>query len=968
MASETDRRRPDQLLRTALAVYLVLLVLALFPYTGDPAGDIKRLITSWAACVIGGGWCLSAWLTKPPLRRPPLFFTILLGFLGLNLAASFLSNHPHYGLTETRRYAALIILYLVTSQVVHTTGHLRRLLTALCAAMGVAAAYAFLQKLGIEFFPWANRTSDEYINLPSTFGNPNYAAHTLILCIIMALYLATTGPRLGSDWRAALKKRLPWAGLVLAFALHLYFTRQRAGLIALAGAAVLVCVAWTTRRIVRRPAKAAVLSLLVTAIIGAAGCIAVMGLTKSRTGTVYPLDLSLLVRYKSYVSASKMALSRPLLGYGPGAYKLDYPPFWTPYEQEWFARELKMNAHVHNDPIEIAIDAGAPAAALYLTFLVFGMGYGILLAYSAQSRDERRAGHAFAAFFAAFFIDGCFGFNLRVPVSAALLFVMAGAFEGLAAARSPAALSHGRRLIPLAVAIIALLCAVGETRLFASEFDLQKGKSEAKQRNDAAAIEWFRKGEARAPWGLALRAATGFGQRAPGRLSRRRPPFRTFPRTQSQLHHHPRRPCPCQAGYRRRRRSRRRSAPARARRSRLQCREGPRTVPGIRPGGGGAGTHRVVARHAAHKQREQTDAQKEATKDAWQCAETHFTRAIQFGAKNQAGVYKLLARVRLGLGDEEGAEKALIRAAQAEPADESIWPFFHEFAKRTGRIKPLQETLLGQIRRLSETPGSDENAIAGAYRWLAEVYEAAGDIAAAEDAFLQALRHAPRRPGIWAAYAQFANRSDRLDAFNKEVAASCQALAAEGRQPLTELSAVTLFLERGLDGLPDAASLLTEVLKEDGGSTRARDARWAADYLLTEARHAPTHDRAGNTLFSLGIFYGGIGDMAAADGLFPSALPQLSAPERSAAAQHWAQLLAAQGRTREAVALLSELIERSPQDYAARLALARIQASAGRPQRARKEYEQIIEATGITPELRDAAQRGLDGLSSAASP
>ena len=47
------------------------------------------------------------------------------------------------------------------------------------------------------------------------------------------------------------------------------------------------------------------------------------------------------------------------------------------------------------------VEAGAPAAALYLAFIVLGMGYGIWAAFSTADLERRRLGLALAAVFPA---------------------------------------------------------------------------------------------------------------------------------------------------------------------------------------------------------------------------------------------------------------------------------------------------------------------------------------------------------------------------------------------------------------------------------------------------------------------------------------------------------------------------------------------------------------------------------------
>ncbi|HEO70744.1 MAG TPA: O-antigen ligase family protein, partial [Candidatus Hydrogenedentes bacterium] len=467
---DSDLSRPDPArpFRIAMTVFVVVLVLALFPYTGDPTGDVKDLVISWAAGLLTAGWLVVSWRTGLRFRPPMLFMPFLVLLLALHLAATFVSSYIGPGLQETRRLWALFLLYLLASQIYQTPDQARRLMLALCGGMLVASLYGFSQKAGLDVIPWDDQSGSEYRGLPATFGNPNYAAHALILTLVMAVYLA-------------LNRRYRWCIVfVPVFAAHLYFTHQRAGVLALTGALGLLVTGWLVRRWLARPAKAAALTLVIVAAAGIAGFLGAMVYAKLHTGSAYPLDASLLLRYNSYHSAARMAARRPLLGYGPEAYSIESPRFWTPYEQEWFARELKMNAHVHNDILEVSVSAGLIAGGLYLAFLIFAVGHGLLAGYTERDAERRRMGFMLAALFAAFLFDGCWGFNLYVPVSAAVLFLMAGVFEALCGRErdsvSPERLPATALVWRLAVIALALVAVTADSRVFASEVYLRLGE------------------------------------------------------------------------------------------------------------------------------------------------------------------------------------------------------------------------------------------------------------------------------------------------------------------------------------------------------------------------------------------------------------------------------------------------------------------------------------------------------------
>src|SRR5690606_13279921 len=134
---------------------------------------------------------------------------------------------------------------------------------------------------------------DTYTNLPATYGNPNFAAHALILAFIMLACLVFSGER-----------RALWLAPLMFF--HFYSTDQRAGWIALAGAAFLAGAAWLFLRAPRRPVLSVAGVLTLFAAAGVAAAAGAMYVTHARTGHVFPLDLSLLLRYQSYLSATNM--------------------------------------------------------------------------------------------------------------------------------------------------------------------------------------------------------------------------------------------------------------------------------------------------------------------------------------------------------------------------------------------------------------------------------------------------------------------------------------------------------------------------------------------------------------------------------------------------------------------------------------------------------------------------------------
>ena len=706
----------------------------------------------------------------------------------------------------------------------------------------------------------------------------------------------------------------------------------------------------------------------IVALLGLLGLGAMLGLMRVRTGNTLPLDSSLLIRYNSYCSASRMILERPALGYGPGAYEIENAPFWTPYEQNWFARRLKLNAHVHNDTLEIAIDAGLPAAGVYLAILVTGIGAGVLMGFAGRDARQRRLGLMAAAFFTAFFVDGCLGFNLRVPVSAALLFLMAGVVEGLwgqsQRAQGRAALSVRAYAWRVAAAALVLTCVVVDSRVFASEACLNLGKRQMHRKNNAAAKALFARGERLAPWnwqfsrqqGLAALAERDFSSAAAhfARSLERNPHYVVtlvaMARAQMGIG------VAEMGGPEEGRAAGPAASPALdeaaayAARALELCPEFAR---------GEEVLGRVASMRAVQLAQEAgaSPAEADIVREAWRDAAGHLSRAILLDAENLGELYRLLARVLVGLEDEDDAEEALVRSVQTDPADEESWGYFYQFAQDSGYFDRLCGALELELDRVRRTKDLDADALAGILLWLGRVYHVGyNDVDAAEACFREAVQRGPSRFDAWRMYGRFARHTDRNEGFMKAAASACEALETQGERPLRPVQAVALVQRRGAEALDEATKLLLTEVDAQGRAGRVRlmadELGWAGDLLLDVAREAPA-ELQGPAYLELGVFYANIGEHARADRLYPAAMPNLSPEDQSICVQRWAQTLMGLKRPVEAINLLRQSLQDDPEDPGLRLSLARIYARAGMRDLARDEYKRLLEMD------LDGASRGV---------
>jgi tetratricopeptide (TPR) repeat protein/O-antigen ligase len=944
--------------RAALGTYLFVLVLVIYSGTNDPTIHIKYLLTAWAAGVLAGSYLLVTWFLRLPLRRPAVFLEVALGLLALFLVSTLFSEFRAISLLETSRFFALFALYWIAAQVFETPAQILRLFTAFCAAMGLAAIYAVMQKTGLDPFPWHDTTSDTYTNLPATFGNPNFAAHALILALIMIVCLVRAGTR----W-------VLWLAPLLLF--HFHSTDQRAGWIALAGAALLVTIGLLVLRRPGRSVASVTMVMGLFVLVGLAGFGATMLITQARTGHLFPLDLSLLLRYQSYVSATRMLFDAPFLGQGPAVYGLAYSPYWTPFEQAWFAQEIRMNEHVHNDLLELAIDGGLLAAGLYLAMLVLGMTYGLLLAAQASAPALRSLGFAFAALFCAFGIDGLFGFNLRVPVTAALFFLLMGALDGLwTHARpdvTPTGFSRFTPWLRCAFLLLLLLCTWRETRVFASEYHFRIGTKAQEASQFEVADTAFRKAETYAPWNAAILRRRGLLEldrnNFTGALevldrARASNPYYVLthlPIARANLMLAQRDISPQGAGAE--------AAVAHLNEARANANSVLVIAPEFPEAFDLLG--RIEAISAIVNRDHAANPDPAVQAQYWKEARRYLNLAINQGPKNSGELYRMLMQVELGLGNLDGAEAALIGAAQVAPDEARTWAIFFDFARQHKRFERMREALRSRIEQLNamEAPGEAErDELASAHRWLATLQlEGFADVDAALDAYARSVEFAPQHPELWDAFARFARANQRRPDFDTALRDACTRLRSAGGAPLPQLEAVEAVLADPAANLDQAGRVLLAGVRSypnDSEIPIEVAYGWALEILqdvydaLAAQGSAPCE-----SALNLGIAAASLNQLELANRRFENARDCLTDDRRVALAVHWADTKIRLQQGEEALALLDTGEAQFPDNLEIRWTRARILVRLNRMDEARVIYDVLLADPELTPEAKVLLER-----------
>lgn len=871
--------------RFVLMAWVFLLVLALDPFTADPAGPIKLLISGIAAVLLSVlgvvAFRRDVDLRLSSIAIVPVVFVFWHSFRMFTMV----DRNP----LPSDWYLYLIIGFCA-SQFLRSADDVWRLAKCIVIAVALSSVYGFIQAAGWDPFPWSARDIEEYRGLPATYANPNFAGHALVIALPLAL---------GLLWRMRGAQRLLW---LVAFALmltHLYLTHMRGGPVALIGAGLFLALvyAWIRRGVTpeRAGARLLLVGIAATLVVGATGIF----LAARTPDTPLPLDSSVALRLNGYHGAAQMALDHPVFGVGSGNYPAEAPRYWSDYEARWFANTGKMNQHVHNDLLETAAETGLPGAALYIAMMLAG----ILGSLRLMRDDQSGIGWVLAAGFVAFAIDGLFGFNLRVPVSAGLYALLWGMLLARYNARS---IRGGSAVVLLIVSslVAGLFCYFAVVR-YLGERDFQW--------SDGGRVYL---GEQLAADTPADRLGTEFDaietrlERATGRLPDDPRPERLHAQVlglrgdwaaaadvlggalEKTPHDPALRTRKAHAAYRATLPDDGNTTAATAQRDALNVAYADAEA-ALKIAPTYSEAHRVAGLTQARLA--VLDSESEAHRDK---AIDHLENALQYGVAARGEVQRVLARLYAARGDSATAARYFRQSAESTPEDIRVWDAWAAFADQETAHAPLADALHRALAA-PDLPLGNRLELA---RRLAALYT--GPLAQPDLAvpvLASALKDAPYRIDLWAT-------------------------AIHDDDPQAALRALAAQLGPRTDDWPEAVT-----------------------YLLD----APTVED-GEGLLRLGQLYAAVDAWSRADAALDRALQRLPADRRAPALRLRSDALAALGQPAAALALAKEAVQRDPNNIMTTLAYARRLAEAGKYATADFQYEALrAQVHPDTPMYRD---------------
>jgi len=720
----------QRVLRAAIGITVVLQVLAVWPGTPQPGLDVKVMLAPLSALVLS---VLLLWqaLRESEAPRPGLLLPLLGAFVAFNAIAGLLSTHPGNSLAEIGRLVSLFIILLAASRAYSDRVQVSRLFLIVCISMAIASAFGFMQRLGFNSVPLSDPAETK--DLASTFGNSNYAGHTLVLALVLAAYLA-----------AAEKSRVALA-LLPVFAIHLALTHHRAGLLAAVSAAVFALVLLVLARRKSARSDRSVRSVRSFLAIPLAAAILIIVAIFAFSGPRLPLDGSLLLRYNSYFSASKMIAENPLLGYGPGNYVIENARFWTPMEQEHFARRHMINDHPHCEILYAAVSAGLPAAAIFLAMIAAMLIGSTTLFWHAPNPAARNLGLMFAAFFFAWSVDSLFGFNFKVPASGALFAVVAGLFDRATSTGQKKSPNARRVLLPAGLVLVAGCFSLLAVRTFTAAMLLKSARDDVQH-----AQKMLERAEKLAPWNWEISYLLGHAVA----VSRQKggDPSACLQRALLKNPHY---------------------LPALVDLAQLFVNSGDNDQAGkyaraaldlCKPLPQALDVLGTAALMRAASTRD--DAQR---LDLLEQSRAYYIEALAVGGENKSLGHTRIGQTYVLAGDFQAAADKFQAAARFCPPDPELWSSYEQLAARTGDFAGYIKSLQSAITMMKRNRDKYRN-ILGSTNWrLGAAYGRTGDRKRACAAYKEAVHNDPDLLDAWGRYQACATELNRLAEFFEDV-------------------------------------------------------------------------------------------------------------------------------------------------------------------------------------------------------
>ncbi len=923
-------------------------ILALWPDTHSPSHDPKYLMIGVLPLLLGIPWCIYRWKNPSAHFRIAIPFGFLFAFLAIGLVAAIASGHQAYSLATYAQFLALGLICMLVAQCCRTPGQAWRILLWIGGAVALSSLYGLAQKAGWDPFPWATRDVEEYRGLPATYGNPNVATHTLNLGLLILLGLS-------------MRSSMRWCLLLIVpVAAHLVFTEVRAARVAIPAGIAVAGLGYVVYRYTRKPLRSLWYVGFACALIGVCAGGGTMILSKAWTGSWLPTGHTFLLRYNAYFGASEMILDRPLLGFGPGTYWIENPPYWTPYEQSFFATNGGYNAHVHNAFLESGVTTGLGGAVAYTGFLVSLIVLSLGAAFVSDDKDTKRLGYVLAACFTAFTIDGFFGFNLRSPASGLVLFVLAGILVGVATPATAATRRPFLRRLALPVMCSALGCmlAAMAVTVFAAQVIHQKATAATTLGYPDQALIFLRQAERLTPWDARIVRDEAAIYASQGRT---RDAISAYERSLALNPYWVMDDIALARQYFKLGDVGEANYLDNVERYADRALELCPMLPGA---------HDILGRLfiAEVLRNRRDDSPLTATQlDDLHNGLDHFRAALQYGIADRGQIHRMMAQAYVMAANTDEAERAYTRAAESSPGSDMTWSLFEGFAQKTGRWKRYVDALTNALTRIEDP---DPDACAKRSRitwWLARADETGlKDPALAGQALVAGIRNCPQDSSLWGAYVMLAGGGHDTARLKSALTYLKQSIPKDSAPPDAVASLVAYLENPERDAVKQVTGFLDawpEYARDVPPDDRVRAFGWLIGVYgsqLATASQPP--ETRGELLLRLGDVAASIGAWTSSEQVLASAFSLLpNGPDTN-----WlllrSHVLERLGRYPDALQVAQVAARQAPTDYRTQYAVARLLARNGKVSEALFTYRMVLTRFSLDPETRQQVEREMNAV------
>jgi len=445
-----DARKWRWVFLTLVGVALLLMPNFLIPRvaTLNPANHSQTLMLRWLLAL----GALVAWFGRRAMRSAALGTVELaiLAFVGVGGVSIICSPLRGYSCVESWHLVLLPLLGVALSRFSPSIHERDKLIMLLGAGGVLAAGYGFSVYWGFDFlrpfYPFAYSEADARNYIHSFLGNPEYFGGYMAPLAVVAFGQAFRAER-GARWRTA------WFVCCFVYLLALVLSGTRGALLGTALGMGLVArqVLRGQSGSVRRRARHAIIWLIAAAAVGVTlfSFPNPLNVRRMRLAQrfVAAFDLasdSVRERILFFSVASRITVDHPVLGVGPGCFKLHFYPYVEKLVQEdtragfrHFAETLqgRLAEHAHNDYLEFLSETGvlgfAALAAVVTTLIMTCVRRRAPITAAEGSAVPAIAQHqalvAFAAV-ACLLFNALFSFPLHLPVRATVFWVLVGLF------------------------------------------------------------------------------------------------------------------------------------------------------------------------------------------------------------------------------------------------------------------------------------------------------------------------------------------------------------------------------------------------------------------------------------------------------------------------------------------------------------------------------------------------------------